>query len=407
MLALTHQPFNGFFLGLDFGTSGARASIINDQHHEVWCASTPWRTAEHPALSWQHALIELLTPMPVQYKTNLLGIAVDGTSGTVLLVDQHLQPVTPVLQYNHPLSADPTAKLSWLKQHDLQHRGRHLMHQVDYINSQLLGALPASDINNALKTGFDPHEMCWRAGLYTHEDATLLPYIVQPGHRLGTLDTQFSERLGLNPHCQVYAGTTDSIAAFIATGEFEPGSAVTSLGSTLAIKLVSSHPIHATSHGVYSHKLGEFWLVGGASNSGGAVLRQYFSNAELQQLSSQIDPNQDSPYDYYPLLQSGERFPIADSSYPPRMTPRPAAPAAWLHGLLQGMARIEAQGYHLLHQLGAPFPTHVATCGGGSHNPIWTTLRERCLGVPIHTALHSEAAYGTATLAADNYVAGV
>lgn len=46
-------------------------------------------------------------------------------------------------------------------------------------------------------------------------------------------------RFGLPSSCQVVAGTTDSIAAFIAANATEPGHAVTSLGSTLAIKMLS------------------------------------------------------------------------------------------------------------------------------------------------------------------------
>lgn len=46
-------------------------------------------------------------------------------------------------------------------------------------------------------------------------------------------------RFGLPSSCQVVAGTTDSIAAFIAANTTEPGHAVTSLGSTLAVKMLS------------------------------------------------------------------------------------------------------------------------------------------------------------------------
>lgn len=51
-----------------------------------------------------------------------------------------------------------------------------------------------------------------------------------------------------------------------------------------------------------SHRLGDLWLVGGASNVGCAVLReQGFSNDELRTLSLDIDPMADSNLKYYPL----------------------------------------------------------------------------------------------------------
>ena len=51
-------------------------------------------------------------------------------------------------------------------------------------------------------------------------------------------------------------GTTDSIAAFLASGAAGVGEAVTSLGSTLAIKLLSAQPVDDSRYGVYSHRLG-------------------------------------------------------------------------------------------------------------------------------------------------------
>lgn len=95
-------------------------------------------------------------------------------------------------------------------------------------------------------------------------------------------------------------------------------SQVTSLGSTLALKLLSTSRVDDARFGVYSHRLGDKWLVGGASNTGGAVLRQLFTIEQLKELSSQIDPSQPSPLDYYPLPKVGERFPEADPQKEPR-----------------------------------------------------------------------------------------
>jgi D-ribulokinase len=54
----------------------------------------------------------------------------------------------------------------------------------------------------------------------------------------------------------------DSIAAFLAAGVETPGEAVTSLGSTLAVKLLSEARVEDAAFGVYSHRLGDGWLVG-------------------------------------------------------------------------------------------------------------------------------------------------
>ena len=195
------------------------------------------------------------------------------------------------------------------------------------------------------------------------------------------------------------AGTTDSIAAFLASGVETPGQAVTSLGSTLVIKLLSYTRVDDVKYGIYSHRLGDLWLVGGASNTGGAVLRHFFSDAELVELSREINLNLPTDLDYYPLLAPGDRFPINDPNLRPRLTPRPDSSIEFLAGLLTGIAKIEARGYQLLASLGATPLTAVYTAGGGAQNPVWTKIRQQYLPVPISISPHQEAAYGAALLA--------
>ncbi|HAO10599.1 MAG TPA: carbohydrate kinase, partial [Planktothrix sp. UBA8407] len=71
----------------------------------------------------------------------------------------------------------------------------------------------------------------------------------------------------------------------------------------------------------------------------------------------------------------------------------------FLQGLLEGIAKIEAQGYQLLQQLGATPLTQVYTAGGGAKNPVWTAIRQRYLNVNMVNSIHTEAAYGSALLA--------
>jgi sugar (pentulose or hexulose) kinase len=174
---------------------------------------------------------------------------------------------------------------------------------------------------------------------------------------------------------------------------------VTCLGSTLVLKVISERPVSASRYGVYSHRLGDIWIIGGASNTGGAVLRRYFDDGSLRRLSAALDPDRPTGLDYYPLLAPGERFPLADPHLAPRLTPRPEDARTFLQGLLEGMARIEAQGYELLRDLGAPAVGAVLSIGGGAQNQAWTRIRARALGVPVVVAQVQEAAFGAARLA--------
>ena len=78
----------------------------------------------------------------------------------------------------------------------------------------------------------------------------------------------------------------------------------------------------------------------------------------------------------------------------------PEERADFLHAILHGIARVEADGYRALAELGASPLARVLTSGGGSQNPTWTAMRERMLGVPTSRAANIDAAYGAALLAA-------
>lgn len=157
-------------------------------------------------------------------------------------------------------------------------------------------------------------------------------------------------------------------------------------------------PIDAPEMGLYAHRLGGRWLVGGASNTGGGALLTQFTPAQMAELSAMIDPEKPSPLDYYPLAKPGERFPVNDPTLAPRMGPRPDDDAAYLHGLLESIARIEAECYARIAELGGPTPTKVLTSGGGAANETWLKIRARVLGLPVEAATHGEAAIGAARL---------
>jgi sugar (pentulose or hexulose) kinase len=361
----------------------------------------------------------LVAELPKPTRHRLGAIAIDGTSSTVLLCDATNRPLTAPLLYNddHPqaeaeriralapaghTAATPTsslAKLLWLRAQPGTARARYCTDQASWLAALLTGRPGISDYHNALKLGFDAETLSWPEWIKSLGVTSLLPRVVEPGTTLGMVPLEVAVKLDIPDDCIVRAGTTDSIAAFMAAGATATGDAVTSLGSTLVLKLLSEKRVEDADTGVYSHKYGKRWLAGGASNSGGAVLRQFFDDRRLATLSEKIDPNTPSGLDYYPLPEPGERFPVNDPNLAPRLTPRPADDVAFLHGLLEGIARIEAQGYQRLAALGASPLQRVISAGGGAKNETWATIRAKQLGVPVSAAKHGDAAYGAARLA--------
>lgn len=417
-----------FALGIDLGTSGVRSAVLDASGAVLAMARVeygPKAQDFRDPLKWWDAVCTCLSAQMTQLHRlglrpqDIARIGVDGTSGSLVLTDAALVPVTQGLMYNdggftreaeliasvapqtHIAKGAGSALARALSLLAQDHAGRsaHLLHQADFVAARLMGRGGMTDYNNALKTGLNPETGAWpdwigRLPLL----GQLLPEAHPPGAPLVAVAPQIAERFTLSPDAIVHAGTTDSIAAFLACAPQVPGAAVTSLGTTLAVKLFSRHRIDAPEMGMYAHRLGDGWLIGGASNTGGGVLRAHFTESELRDLSAQIDPAVASPLDYYPLLCHGERFPINDPALPPRLDPRPQDRAEFLHGLLEGIARIEKRCYAVMAEMGADYPLQVITAGGGAKNEVWTAIRSRVLGVSVSTVAPSEAAVGTARL---------
>ncbi|RWF39840.1 MAG: carbohydrate kinase [Mesorhizobium sp.] len=409
-------------IGIDIGTSGARAVAMRPDFSIASRAAVPLdrfgANGRDPTVWWaavEATLKELLSGID---RTSVRAIAVDGTSGTVLPVDSIGRPLAEPLMYNDKVldyailaviaceapeasaAHGATSGLAKALAFQLVPGVARMLHQADWIAGQFSGRFDVSDQNNSLKTGYDVEAGRWPDWIAaTGMRMELLPEVTRPGSVTGRLTAGAAGLFGLARDVVVVAGTTDGCASFLATGATAAGEGVTALGSSLTIKILSDRPISAPRYGIYSHRLGDAWLAGGASNSGGKVLAQHFSVARIIELSAAIDPATETGLDYYPLGIAGERFPIADPALPPRLEPRPQSEADYLKAMLEGIAGIEALGYRRLAELGAPKLTSVRSVGGGAANAAWTAIRQRKLGVDFLAALSDEAAAGTARLA--------
>jgi sugar (pentulose or hexulose) kinase len=416
------------FLGLDVGTSGVRACVVDDAGNAVGVAAIEMAAPRHvgpiveqdPSVWWEASVAAIGAVGRGLDLGRVRRLAVDGTSGTLLLIDAEGRPCSPGLMYNDTRSAaeakrvrvaappesgahgasSALAKLLHLTSRGVPVGVCHAVHQADWIAGRLAGRFGVSDENNALKLGYDPVARAW-PDWFDDLDVPrrLLPEVLVPGAPVGCVDAAHAAALGLRADLEIRAGTTDGVAAFVATRAAASGDAVTSLGSTLVLKLLSDRPVFSAAEGIYSHRLGDRWLAGGASNSGGAALLAHFTAEQMSALMPRVAPDSPTGLDYYPLPSPGERFPIADPARQPRVAPRPRDDAVFFQGLLEGIAAIETMGYERLAALGASPIKHVITIGGGARNDAWTAIRARRLRVPVSVAEQTEAAFGTALLA--------
>ena len=408
-------------LGIDIGTSGVRIAATTRVNALIALSTAPimapiqagLRILQDPAIWWNAVEAALGSLDVTGHKVR--AIAIDGTSGTILPVTAAGEPASLASMYNDVAEAADLAMVAGLAPREtaalgatsalaralpLRGQGLRIIHQADWIAGKFSGRFDVTDENNALKSGYDPVSRRWPSWIIgTGFDPALFPAVVPAGTRTGTITAAMAAKFKLPDDTAIVAGTTDGCASFLASGASDPGDGVTALGTTLTIKLLSARPVFAPDFGIYSHRIGDQWLAGGASNTGGAVIGMYFSKDDLARLTPLLDADRPTGLDYYPLTRPGERFPVNDPALAPRLEPRLADDRVFFQAILEGISAIEAKAYAKLAELGASPLASIRTAGGGAANAAWTKMRLKALGVPERASLSEHAAVGTARLA--------
>ena len=438
--------FGPVYLGIDIGTQSVRVlavtasgSVAASATHPLASTRDGARHEQEPELWWR-AVCACCRSVVAQLgsATPVRGLAVDATSGTILLVDEQLRPLTPGLMYDDGRANEQAAvcnrvghtlwralsyrmqpswalpKLLWLAQNGhLSPRAKSgakpdakLAHQNDFINARFAGRLLAADSSNSLKTGFDllrgqwPGDILEALGL----DPAVFPTVVPPGVQIGSVCAAASEQTSLPAGTPIFSGMTDGCAAQISSGATAPGSWNSVVGTTLVLKGVTRDLLHDPLGVVYSHRSADgFWLPGGASGTGAGAISRDFPSADLAALNREALALGPVSLVSYPLLGQGERYPFHAPGAQGFLLGVPSSPAEHFAAVLQGIAFMERLAFAALRQNGAETgsSTGTLTISGGATgsealNQMRADVLERELSVPSVT----EGAFGMAMLAA-------
>jgi len=420
------------WVGVDLGTQSVRAVAVNATGAVRGSGSAPLtgrrdgpRHEQDPEDWWRAVVAACRRALADIAPASVRGVAVDGTSGTVLLTDRHGRPITPALMYDDTRAAGQVErinatgadlwtalgyrrmqpawalpKLLWLLRHHDVPDGARLAHQTDVINRRLTGHEVATDLSNALKTGADLRAERWPETIMDDLGVPdgLLPPLVRPGTRLGTVT---ATETGLPEGVPVIAGMTDGCASQLATGRLEPGSWNSVLGTTLVFKGVTAEPVRDPSGVVYSHRSPDGgWLPGGASSTGAGALTRDFPGRDLAALDAAAAAYEPAGVLAYPLTGAGERFPFVAPDARGFLLGTPADDAEHFAALLQGIGYVERLCLDYLRMLGAPTGGPLTLTGGSARSRYWCRLRADILGRPVEVPDDTEPAAGMAILAA-------
>ena len=93
-----------FYGGLDFGTSGARISIINFHKKLVYSNSVSYSYSFKNPNSWINSCENLLASLPIEVKIKLNKLAISGTSGTLIASNLKGEPLGEAIPYDQACS---------------------------------------------------------------------------------------------------------------------------------------------------------------------------------------------------------------------------------------------------------------------------------------------------------------
>lgn len=399
------------WLGIDLGTQSVRALAVTAGGTVLGRGSAPLggrregvRHEQDPGEWWEAVRTASRSALLTLTGVRVGGLAVCGTSGTVLLTDPQGRPTSPALMYDDGRAADEAARLreaglavqdTWALPKALWLAGAHgkgrVTHQPDVVTAHLVGGPVPTDSSHALKTGYDVERGAW-------PDVALdLPEVVLPGTRLGEVCPAAAEATGIPAGTPVVAGMTDGCAAQIAAGALRHGSWNSVLGTTLVLKGAGPEPVRDPSGVVYNHRApGGTWLPGGASGVGAGALPGDVDPVAMDARAAAYEP---SGAVAYPLVSRGERFPFRAPDATVFRLGDPADDADGWAGLLQGVGFAERLCLDYLHHLGAPLDGPLTFTGGAARSAYWNQLRVDILGRPARVPEQTEPALGMAALA--------
>jgi D-ribulokinase len=402
--------------------------IVGQGSHLLTARRDGPRHEQNPEDWWQATVSACRAALAGLPASSIRGVAADGTSGTILLVDASGKALTSGLMYDDSRAVNEARianeagastwtslgyrmqpswalpKLLWLMREDPEIiASARLAHETDFINSRLAGHEVASDSSNALKTGYDlirerwPHDVLDALSV----PGRILPAVVRPGTQIGTVCPEAAAMTGIPAGIPIIAGMTDGCAAQIAAGALQVGSWNSVLGTTLVVKGVTSELIRDPAGVTYSHRSPDGnWLPGGASSTGAGILAQRFPGRDLEALTVQAASREPASVVAYPLVSHGERFPFIAPDAEAFVLGTPVDEIDLYAALLQGVAFLERLCFDSLDLLGAPIGGELTFTGGAARNRYWCQLRADILGRPVHLPENAEPALGMAILAA-------
>ena len=409
------------YLGLDLGTSGLKALVIDDKQTVVAQASAPLEVSrprsgwsEQDPASWIAACESVLRALPEGVKRRVQAIGLSGQMHGAVMLDASDAPLGPCILWNDTRSAEEAAamdadpiwrnitgnivfpgftapKLAWVRAHrpDTFERVSKVLLPKDYLRLWLTGE-HVSDMSDAAGTSWlETSKRDWSDQLLAESGLSRdqMPRLVEGSDVSGMLRAEVAAEFGLNA-VPVAGGGGDNAASAIGLGVVKEGQAFASLGTSGVLFAANAGyqpdpdtAVHTFCHAVPQtwHQMGVILACTDALNWAAGLFE-----TTAQEMTADLGALQAPGRARFLPYLGGERTPLASATVRGGLLGLEHATdkGAVTRAVLEGTCFAFADCRDVLAATGTQIE-RVFAVGGGTQSGYWLKALATVLEVPL------------------------
>ncbi len=429
------------FIGLDLGTSGLKALLI-DEDQKVIAEATAPLTVSRPHAGWSEqspsdwlaAASAAMDGLAAAASLgDVRGIGLSGQMHGATLLDAAENVLRPCMLWNDTRSFNEAAaldaspswreitgnivfpgftapKVMWVQNNEPEvfDKIAKVLLPKDYLRLWLTGEA-VSEMSDAAGTSWlDTGARDWSDALLAGSDLSRdqMPRLVEGSEVSGTLRKELADRWGLPSGVIVAGGGGDNAASAVGVGVVNAGEAFISLGTSGVLFAASDayQPDPATAVHTFCHALPDTWHQMGVILAATDALNWYAGlvGSDAGTLTASLGSLRKPGRAMFLPYLGGERTPHNDAQIRgsftglEHATDRDAGTAA----VLEGVTHAVRDSFDALASTGTKFDRLIAV-GGGSRSTYWLQAIATSLGMPVQVPVAGDfgGAYGAARLA--------
>ncbi len=428
------------FIGLDLGTSGVKA-LLMDEHQVILGSATSGLSVARPhsgwseqnPLDWINATRNTIAELAQNHDLgSVSGIGLSGQMHGATLLDKSDQVLRPCMLWNDTRAHQEAAELDgvpsfrtqtgnivfpgftapkalWVRNHepDLFKKTAKVLLPKDYLRLWLTGE-HVSDMSDAAGTSwFNTGARDWSDELLSATDLSRqhMPDLVEGSEVSGYLRADLAQELGLPTGIPVAGGGGDNAASAVGAGVVSPGQAFLSLGTSGVLFAANDGyaPDADTALHTFCHALPDRWHQMGVILSAADAINWYANlvNNDPSVLTAELGPSQAPGRAMFLPYLGGERTPHNDAKVRGALIGLEHATdrAAGTRAVLEGVAFALADSLIAMKATGTELKDIIAI-GGGARSQAWVQIIANVFDMPVHIPQDGDfgAAFGAARL---------